>query len=319
MKVKILGLVTAACVLAAASSVHATIESYANQNVSSFGFYNDAGGGALGAPITQGVEVIVDLNTLSETSQATAILASGGVDATVSFGSLDTLQAYVGAGPAPAENTFTNVGVGVPFSRADTDGSGRAIVGIGGPFGTTAQVVSEGQLRENIQNTDAAIANSSVSTTAEFTALVLGALDFVVDFEASLEMFSALIPSPPGSSTSAAVSWSVRITDDTGGTVFAWTPNGAVDGTITGGTEISDSYNMTQTNTTSTNSSNTVSEALQGFRATGSLAPGTYTFSVEQSSRIDVQNAGIPEPGSCIVWGLLALSAGLFYRRKRMK
>ncbi|MHB8956954.1 MAG: EDSAP-1 family PEP-CTERM protein [Pirellulaceae bacterium] len=327
MKVKNFGLVraccvvAAACVLATASSAQASIESYSNLNVFNFAFYNDAGGGTLGTQLTQGVEVQVDLATLSETASATANTASipGGAF-TTAFDSLDTLQAYDGAGPPPAENTFTNTAGGEPFARGDTDGSGRAIAGIGAATPTTAQTVAETQLLESIFNTDAAIASSSVSATAEFEVIVLEALDFVVDFDASLNMFSSLIPSPPASSTSAAASWSLTVTNEDGLIVFQWNPNGEVDGVILGGTEVADGFDMTQSITTVTNSSTTVTEALTDFRAFGSLDAGTYTFTVEHLTRADVQNLGVvPEPGSCIVWGLLALTAGAFYRRRRSK
>ncbi|MHB8863000.1 MAG: EDSAP-1 family PEP-CTERM protein [Pirellulaceae bacterium] len=327
MKVMNFGLVRAccvvgaACVLATASSAHASIESYSNLNVFNFGLYNDAGGGTLGAQLAQGEGgVLVDLATLSETAVAFANTASipGGAF-TTSFDSLDTLQAYDGAGPPPAENTFTNHVGGEPFARGDTDGSGRAIAGIGADTLTTAQTVAETQLLESIFNTDSAIASSSVSATAEFTITLEEALDFVVDFDASLNMFSSLIPSPPASSTSAAASWSLTVTGDDG-IVFRWSPNGEVDGAIIGGTEVADGFDMTQSITTVTNSSTTVTEGLADFRAFGSLDPGTYTFTVEHLTRADVQNLGvIPEPGSCIVWGLLALTAGAFYRRRRNK
>jgi len=316
--------IVAACTFVLAGTANAAIESYSNVNVFGFGFYNDNGGGAgpLGTRLTQGVELMVDVGALSETSNAFGSTASQGAPvATVSFTTLDTMEAYSGAGLPTGPNNFSNVpGIGTPFARGDTDGSGRAIVGIGGPFGTRAQTVAEGQLLEDIGDTDAAVASSNVSATAQFTAMVVGTLDFVVDFNASLNLASALIPTPPASSTSAESSWGLTITDDAGVIVFSWDPNGTVDASIIGGTEILDSFDISQTLTTTTGSMNTVTELLQDFRASGSLAPGVYTFTVEQGSRVDVQNIGgvvIPEPMSFAVWGVLVLTT--VSRRRRIR
>jgi hypothetical protein len=314
----------------------ASVEGYALAEITGFQLFVDAGGGAHGAPITNGIDVTVVAPSFSSAASADVdsipgIVSTTGVGTTtpnpgVGFG-VNTAVAYQGGGVV-GENVFTNLLAGQPLAHADTTGSGAIIAGLAGVAPPAdLHTVSEVDLSTLISVTDGGRADSATTSTASFTVTVVGGapLSIVGDFLANKTLIADLTSSPPGVAATADTSFNITIDAidlSTGlslGQVFNWSPDGLVGG-ILGGVEYADpfSLNASISGFPGFLSTSTLGPAL--FSAGFTLLPGIgYTFSSELSTSASAQTIGvIPEPATFVVWGLMAMcSCGVAFRASR--
>jgi PEP-CTERM motif len=140
------------------------------------------------------------------------------------------------------ENDYTRhvVPPTTDIARADQRLTGAIIAGLGPPTPSTADLVSEVQLTTS--GSGNANTTSGTGGTFVFTPANNG-LQVRVSFDASSWQISQVAP---GTSAITGQSLSFILTrTDTGATVFSWNPDGVLGSGITGGTEVADSFNLT--------------------------------------------------------------------------
>jgi hypothetical protein len=217
-----------------------------------------------------------------------------------------------------AENDYTRhtIPPTTNIARADQRLTGAIIAGLGPATPATSDLVSEVQLT-TIGNGNATT-TSGTGGTFVFTPAKNG-LQVRISFSASSWQISQV---QPGSSAITGQSLVFDLTNvATGATVFHWAPDGLAGG-ITGGTEVTDSYDLT--NSTSATSSangpqcrqNAGTSCVPGvvflpFLAfTNPLSAGVqYELSFTQSTQASLRT--VPEPTSLALLGALVMAFGL--------
>ena len=279
--------------------------------------------------------VITGTNTVfvlpsTVTSEASASLTGFATVNNGGVGFTNTLPAQINV--AKANDDFTPVGpVGFNFARGDA-----AILkeqSKGDPF-TQAVNVAEANLVANGTGTGRS-RNASDTSFNISVAAGGGSLDFV--FKADPYLKIILLPagllSP--SLARAGVSMNIQIVDNTGNTVFSYAPTGLTGvGPITGGNDLSDPYSLNRTIARNFGNTGTTTydptgcpvgdpvaqescATLGTFHATTStLAPGTYTLTLQDQKTADVALA-IPEPDSLLLVGIAFSALGFISRRKK--
>jgi hypothetical protein len=308
---------------ACAESSRAAIMSYSHLKVNDFRFFVDTGGGTPGAPIQQGVHVNIITAATSSAASANVASVAGGPVSTSNFvlgsdtGS-DTLQAYEGAGVAPAQNTFSmvNAAGNVPHARADTAGSGVMVAGTGFAFGAALELVSEVNLSANPTVSDFGKADSSTNNTATFTVVPLVPLNIVATFTGARDLVADLTPFPPGVIASASMSMSLTVDEVGIGKVFEFTPDGVAGG-VFGGVQYSDPFTLNGAASTFPGATNSASSAGGLFSAGFTLQPGrAYSFAAVLNTSATAATLGVPEPTTA-GFALTLLAAACIARRRK--
>ncbi len=216
---------------------------------------------------------------------------------------------------------------GSPFSSTanppSTDGAlsasaldGAPIAGLPGiapsanaRTGTVAQLVNQG-----VANSSAnlgLLTQFSFSTTAD---------TFVtISFNSITHLIASLLNT--NGTANAGVGWNISVVDQTtgGNQVFAWSPDGTVNSSIIGGTEIADACNLQSTR--GVFSVGTASYDCSGNASARTnfafLASDAYTLSITHQNRADVTL--VPEPEMLLLMGIGLAGLGLVQRRKGRK
>jgi len=205
----------------------------------------------------------------------------------------DTQQAYVGPAPAPPENQFAPRGqVGPDYIRSDS-------LTTAGPF--TTNTVAEGFLGGSVAGTSIGQSSTSVSAPITVTGTVGNAV--TLNFTATNQLVAALT-GPLPASAQASFAFTFSITNSAGVVVFSSSP-----------TLVNQSISQNVVGTTTV----TNTAVASGPLTSGVLAPGTYTASITQTSRVFLtQSAAIPEPSSLLMGGMaFGLLGGVFGWRHR--
>lgn len=236
---------------------------------------------------------------------------------------------------APTNNSMTQVGQGGNPAYAYADSQvGRTTLAQApnGPIvindvETQAWNIAEGY----VDTSGFAAASSRNSSETGFTTTFEIADDAVFNFDFNADPYlEVAISADAGvpSTANAELNVIITITDDNGGTVFSWSPNGQAGG-ITGGTENADPFSLnesievssagaTQSYGNAAPSGNVSPGAFGVFSAsTDILGAGTYTISLDMSSLINVTTAtAVPQPGVLALMGLGLAGLGFSRRRK---
>jgi hypothetical protein len=301
---------------------HAAIEAYANLNIFGFELMEDTDNDMVGdTPITAGDQITVTGASFS--SSATADVASVPLSAftnvnnapTASVGH-DTLQAFNGAGAAPAENTFGNFAGVNPFARGDTDGSGSIIAGLAEATPAMASAVSEVDLLATMP--DAGTASSGASSNGSFSVDFTPGSDLVIvgEFMASRSLLAELIPAALGSTAGADTSFTISLRVVGGAEIFNWSPNGQTAGTMVGDALIlTDPFDINGSISAFPGSSSSVDVGPGLFSALFTLQGGVnYSFNISMQTQADATVvpvvSDVPEMSGIVVWGVLALVGG---------
>ncbi|MFK7976873.1 MAG: EDSAP-1 family PEP-CTERM protein [Halioglobus sp.] len=236
---------------------------------------------------------------------------------------------------APTNNSFTQVGQGgnPAYAYADAQISRTTLAQIpNGPVvindaETQAWNIAEGFVASS---GFAAASTRNSSETGFTTTFELGG-DAIFNFDFNADPYlEVAISNDAGSPSTANAELNViiTITDDNGGTVFSWSPDGQAGG-IAGGTENLDPFSLNESIEVSSAGAalsignaptGNISPALFGMfsASTDVLSAGTYTISLDMSSLINVTTSAaqaVPNPG---VLGLMGLGlAGLGFSRRR--
>jgi hypothetical protein len=342
MRFKALSLVVGVCVLAAANTADAAIEGYANLNIFDLTATQVSDGSVVVGSFTPGAGVDAIITGLLHQSSARgsasgfpSVFSDNGP--ILSDSGMSTLVAEAGPGGGAAgvsargEDNFDNFDYSgfEPSGAGDTFGEGSIISLPGFTVGSSVFTVAEGEVSSNPLSSQSAGGNALVEAGASFVLTPTADLNINLDMTASLGLLADSAPVPPGSFASAATTWVLTIRNPDGSLALLWTPdgilndggaNGFLPGSL-GAVETADSFAFSQTVSAGPGVTSAVDESEQDFGLTVTLLEGVqYQFSISHTSSAQVITQGvIPEPGSCIVWGLLALTAGAFYRRRRSK
>jgi len=203
-------------------------------------------------------------------------------------GTFDALQSYVGpiAG-RPAENTFTPLGqVNPDYARGD------ALVTV------APGVIATNNVAESFMVSAGGNSASSGSwaISAPLTVTTAGAVTLGFNYTNQLTVIHTGVP---GGIVAADFGYTFTIRDSTGAVVFTSSP-----------TAINDNVSLLAAGSISTPGSGTMSIT------SGVLAVGTYTASIAGSEHTFINS--VPEPSSCVLFGLGCLGVvGLARRRGR--
>jgi hypothetical protein len=200
------------------------------------------------------------------------------------------------------------------FGRGDANLTGALITGVAdGANAAHAQGVAEVQ----VNGVSFGSGTSTISTSAGFTFTLggTGSTTIRADFDAASTIRA--IADATGLSADAQISWTATITRvSDNSTVFSWSPDGQVGG-ITGGTEISDAYDLTDTvNAFGLNQD--IAETNSGhFAAEVTLLNGVaYRLSIQQTQIANAVSV-VPEPGTLALVASSLLGLGFAARRRK--
>lgn len=258
-----------------------------------------------------------------------AISGGGPVDMPVAIATGSDFTGLV----APTNNSMTQVGQGgnPAYAYADAQVGRTTLAFVDGAVvlndvETQAWNIAEGY----VDNSGFAAASTRNSSETGFTTTFEIGGDAIFNFDFNADPYLEVgisADAGAGSSANAELNVIITITDDNGGTVFSWSPDGQAGG-ITGGTENLDPFSLNdslEVSSAGASLSNGVAPTglvggSAGFgmfsASTDTLSAGTYTISLDMSSLINVTTtAQVPNPG---VLGLMGLGlAGLGFSRRR--
>lgn len=222
------------------------------------------------------------------TSSSSAQMASPtGFDSHV--GTLDALEAFVGPGGKPPENTFT------PKGMVDADYSRGDALLTQGPFTTNnvAELFLAGA--GNAQGAGAWSASAPITLSSS------GAVSLTFDFTNQLSVVNTGAPFP--GTVQASYTYNFNIQDAGGTVVFSSSP-----------TAVNRSISLISPGSTTLPGAGTVTIT------SGTLAAGTYTATISGSENVFASAVSpVPEPSSCVLLCLGGLSALTLARRRRAR
>jgi len=258
--------------------------------------------------------------------------------------------------PGPNPDALASNGTGSVPTRTNeqtfTTGAGNTYYTLFGQLGTAyswgdAKVVSEQSLtgtpvvaragaESNIPDSGFADANGTNSSSTAFTvgltagsSCATNACTIDISFLADPYIQAVLDAQAAGTVARGAISTQITITPVSNTPVlpvFSWSPNGQVDGSIVGGTEVADGEDLNNTQqalspgVTQTFSPPYGSDLFSAFHAfTNSLAPGSYTLGLTMTVHTDVRRTtAVPEPGTIALIGLALTGLGFLQRRRKI-
>lgn len=202
------------------------------------------------------------------------------------------------------------------FGRGDANLTGALITGVpDGGNAARAQGVAEVQ----VNGVSFGSGTSTISTSAGFTFTLAGGPGSTRTIRADFDAASTIraITDATGLSADATITWTASITRvDNNEVVFSWSPDGQVGG-ISGGTEIADAYDLTDTvNAFGLNQD--IEESNSGaFAAEVTLENGVqYRLSIQQTQVANAVSV-VPEPGTLALVASSLLGLGFAARRRK--
>lgn len=235
-------------------------------------------------------------------------------------------------GVAIVENTFVPLGQIAPpnYSWADS----QIVSQQTDAAGSTLQAVTIAEGNIDPIGVGSGLGRNASDTSFSIPFLVEGPTTLTFDFDAAPYMFvflDALAEVP--STARAEITVNINIVDNTGNTVFNWSPNGLNDSPF-GGVELSDPFSLNRSIARNFgNPGSTTFDPASNGTPTGNLSPaswgnftaltnplgdGLYTLTLQMRGNIDVtRQQEIPAPATLALIGLGMLGMGFTARCRR--